>query len=70
MPRMKRVGFALLGIATLLVIAFWLAHLWGRSFLGSYAVTWKNDVRRLAGKSVRLRFELKDADLYSFQFRE
>ena len=35
------------------------------------AVTWKggNDVSRLAGKPVRLRFELKDADLYSFQFR-
>jgi len=33
---------------------------------------WKDrvDVSRLAGKPVRLRFELKDADLYSFQFRE
>ncbi len=32
-------------------------------------VSWKSDadVRQLAGKSVRLRFELKDADLYSFQ---
>lgn len=34
------------------------------------AVTWKSggDVSRLAGQPVRLRFELKDADLYSFQF--
>ncbi len=33
-------------------------------------VTWKNgsDVSALAGKTVRLRFELKDADLYSIQF--
>jgi hypothetical protein len=35
-------------------------------------VTWSNsvDVGSLAGKSVRLRFELKDADLYAFQFVE
>ena len=35
-------------------------------------VTWKGggDVGSLAGKPVRLRFELKDADLYSFQFGE
>jgi hypothetical protein len=34
------------------------------------SVTWKNDadLSALAGKSVRLLFELKDADLYSFQF--
>lgn len=34
-------------------------------------VTWKSgpDVAPLAGKPVRLRFELKDADLYSFQFQ-
>ena len=34
-------------------------------------VTWKNggDVSALAGKPVRLRYELKDADLYSFQFQ-
>jgi len=34
------------------------------------AVTWKTggDVSTLAGKSVRLRFVLKDADLYAFQF--
>jgi hypothetical protein len=34
------------------------------------AVTWKNggDVSALAGKPVRLRFALKDADLYSFKF--
>jgi hypothetical protein len=34
-------------------------------------VTWKNgpDVAPLAGKPVRLRVELKDADLYSFQFQ-
>ena len=33
-------------------------------------VTWKNgsDVRSLSGKPVRLRFKLKDADLYSFRF--
>lgn len=33
-------------------------------------VSWKSgsDVGQLAGKPVRLRFELKDADLYSFQF--
>jgi hypothetical protein len=33
-------------------------------------VTWRNgaDVSSLAGKSVRLRFQLKDADLYAFQF--
>jgi len=35
-------------------------------------VTWKNDadVGSLAGKTVRLRYELKDADLYSFRFIE
>ena len=34
------------------------------------AVSWRNssDVSKLAGQTVRLRFELKDADLYSFQF--
>ena len=34
-------------------------------------VTWKSgsDVSRLAGRPVRLRFVVKDADLYSFQFR-
>jgi hypothetical protein len=34
------------------------------------SVTWKSeaDLSALAGKPVRLRFELKDADLYSFQF--
>ncbi|MBN1343402.1 MAG: hypothetical protein JXQ73_12015 [Phycisphaerae bacterium] len=34
-------------------------------------VTWKGggDVSKLAGKPVRLRFALKDADLYSLQFR-
>ena len=33
-------------------------------------VTWKgsSDVGALAGKAVRLRFRLKDADLYAFQF--
>ena len=36
------------------------------------AVTWKSgtDVSSLAGKPVRLRFRMKDADLYSFQFVE
>jgi len=35
-------------------------------------VTWKtgNDVNALAGKPVRLRFELKDADVFAFQFSE
>jgi len=35
-------------------------------------VAWSGgrDLRRLAGRSVRLRFALKDADLYSFRFRE
>ncbi len=34
-------------------------------------VTWKggSDVSRIAGKPVRLRFVMKDADLYSLQFR-
>jgi hypothetical protein len=34
-------------------------------------VTWQNggDVGKLAGRAVRLKFELKDADLYSLQFR-
>ena len=34
-------------------------------------VTWKHgsDMSRLAGKPVRLRFTLSDADLYSFQFQ-
>ena len=34
-------------------------------------VTWKggSDVRRAAGKPIRLRFTLQDADLYSFRFR-
>jgi len=36
------------------------------------AASWKgnSDVSALAGKAVRLRFILKDADLYSIQFRE
>ncbi len=35
-------------------------------------VTWKNgtDVSSLAGKPVRLRFAIKDADLFSFKFNE
>jgi hypothetical protein len=34
-------------------------------------VTWKGmtGLERLAGKPVRLRFVLKDADVFSFQFR-
>jgi hypothetical protein len=34
-------------------------------------VPWKNgtDISALAGRPIRLRFELKDADLYSIQFR-
>ncbi|MBI4623197.1 MAG: hypothetical protein HY736_08265 [Verrucomicrobia bacterium] len=36
------------------------------------AVTWTKgqDVRSLAGQPVRLRFVLKDADVYAFQFKE
>jgi hypothetical protein len=37
----------------------------------NHVVRWKNkggDVRSLAGRAVRLRFVLKDADLYAFQF--
>jgi len=35
-------------------------------------VTWKDgaDVARLAGQSIRLRVEMKDADLYSFRFQK
>jgi len=35
-------------------------------------VTWKSgtDVSALAGKPVRLRFSMKDADVFSFQFTE
>ena len=35
------------------------------------AVSWngRTDVSSLAGQPVRLRFELRDADLYSFQFQ-
>ena len=34
-------------------------------------VSWKSgaDVSKLSGKPVRLKFQLKDADLYSFQFQ-
>ncbi|MCP4642595.1 MAG: hypothetical protein GY851_19275 [bacterium] len=34
------------------------------------AVTWKNgpDVAKLAGQPIRLRFELRDADLYAYRF--
>jgi hypothetical protein len=34
------------------------------------AYSWKNggDVSALAGQPVRLRFELRDADLYSWRF--
>lgn len=37
-----------------------------------YIVTWhgKNDVSRFAGKIVRLRFEMRNAKLYAFQFVE
>jgi hypothetical protein len=36
-----------------------------------YRVTWKgnSDLSRLAGKAVRLRFVLRDADLYSLRFK-
>lgn len=36
-----------------------------------HVVRWRDkggDLRRLAGKPVRLRFRLHDADVYSFQF--
>ena len=44
------------------------AELFGDSI--ARRVTWKNDadLSLLAGKPARLRFELKDADLYAFQF--
>jgi hypothetical protein len=34
------------------------------------AATWNSgaDISKLAGQPIRLRFELKDAELYSFQF--
>jgi hypothetical protein len=34
-------------------------------------VSWKDgrDVSKLAGQPVRLRFQLRDADLYAWQFR-
>ncbi len=37
----------------------------------SYVVQWRNtsDISSLAGKKVRLLFQLKDADIYSFVFR-
>ncbi len=36
---------------------------------GVQPVTWRGaDLRRLAGKLVRLRFEVRNAGLYSFQF--
>jgi hypothetical protein len=36
-----------------------------------HSVNWQggSDVSRLAGKAVRLRFVLKDADLFSIRFR-
>jgi hypothetical protein len=36
------------------------------------AVTWggKADVGQLAGRPLRLRFVLRDADLYAFQFAD
>jgi hypothetical protein len=35
------------------------------------AVTWKGstDVSALAGQPIKLRFKLKDADLFAFQFK-
>ena len=38
----------------------------------SRVITWKQgaDISRLTGRKVRLRFFLKDADLYSFKFRK
>jgi len=35
-------------------------------------ITWDSnpDLKRLAGTPVRLRFVMKDADLYSYQFQE
>ena len=36
-----------------------------------HVMSWqgRNDVSRLAGQTVRLRFSMKNAKLYSFQFR-
>ena len=38
----------------------------------SRTVSWKNatDLSALAGRDVRLRFVMKDADLYSLQFQD
>ncbi len=45
------------------------AELYGDSL--DQVVEWKSpDVNSLAGKPIRLRFELRDADLYSFRFSE
>ena len=37
-----------------------------------HVVAWQheNDVSKLAGQTVRLRFLMKDADLYSIRFRQ
>ena len=45
-----------------------------REFIGDFikrTIEWKNghDVRPLAGRPIRLRFSLKDADLYSIRFQ-
>ena len=45
-----------------------------REFIGDFierAIEWKNgsNVRPLAGRPIRLRFSLKDADLYSIRFQ-
>ena len=44
-------------------------ELFGDEINRTYA--WKSgtDVSTLAGKTIRLRFVMKDADLYSFRFR-
>ena len=38
---------------------------------GRHVMSWqgRNDVSRLAGQTVRLRFSMKNSKLYSFQFR-
>ena len=38
----------------------------------AHTVTWKgsSDLAHLAGKAIRLRFVMKDADLYSIRFQD
>ena len=61
----KRKGLSLLELTVVIAVLLSLTTV---LMLGARA--WKNgsDVSSLAGKPVRLRFRLKDADLFAFQF--